>query len=70
MTTTELVNYVHAHSYPAWSDDDQTIHVVIPWVRWDTDGCICLGHDVQSIPATIADVQSLIGCCASTARAA
>ena len=60
MSTTELVNFMHAHSFPAWSDDDQTIHVVIPWVRREEDGSLVTGHDVEIVPATMSDVQSLI----------
>jgi hypothetical protein len=60
MTTTQLVNYAQAHSFPAWSDDDQTIHVVLPWVRRDDDGALVTGYEVASVPATITDVRSLI----------
>ena len=60
MTTTQLVNYVHAHSFPAWSDDDRTIHVVVPWVRRNGDGSLVTGHDVTCVPATLSDVRTLI----------
>lgn len=62
MTTTQLVNYVQAHSYPAWSDDEHTIKVVVPWVRRDHDGTLVTGHDVTRVPATLGDVRSLLGC--------
>ncbi len=60
MTTTQLVNYVQAHSFPAWADDDRTIHVVVPWVRRDDDGILHTGHDVQTVPATLDDIRDLI----------
>ncbi len=60
MTTTQLVNYVQAHSFPAWSDDDSTIHIVMPWVRREADGSLITGHDVRSIPATYTDVRTLL----------
>ena len=60
MTTTQLVNYVHAHSFPAWAEDDITIHVVIPWVRRDDEGRLQTGHDVARVPANIDDIKSLI----------
>ncbi len=60
MTTTQLVNYVHAHSFPAWSDDERTIHVVIPWVRRDDEGRLQTGHEVTCVPANLDDVKSLI----------
>jgi hypothetical protein len=60
MTTPQLVNYAQAHSFPAWSDDDRTIHVVLPWVRRDEDGCVHTGHDVACVPATLTDVRELI----------
>jgi hypothetical protein len=60
MTTTQLVSYVQAHSFPAWADDDSSIHVVVPWVRRDGDGILHTGHDVQTVPATFDDVQVLI----------
>lgn len=62
MTTTQLVTYLKAHSFPAWSDDDETIQVVMPWVRRSGDGCVVTGHNVQRVPATLPDVRSLIGC--------
>jgi hypothetical protein len=62
MTTIQLVTYLKAHSYPAWSDDDQTIQVVMPWVRRGGDGSVVTGHNVTSVPATLPDVRSLIGC--------
>lgn len=62
MTTTQLVTYLKAHSFPAWSDDDQTIQVVLPWVRREQDGSLLTGHDVARVPATLPDVRTLIGC--------
>jgi hypothetical protein len=62
MTTTQLVTYLKAHSFPAWSDDDQTIQVVMPWVRRRSDGSLLTGHDVTRVPATLPDVRSLLGC--------
>ena len=62
MTTTQLVTYLKAHSYPAWSDDDETIQVVVPWVRRGGDGKVITGHDVQRVPARLPEVRSLIGC--------
>jgi hypothetical protein len=62
MTTTELVTYLKAHSYPAWSDDNETIKVVMPWVRRGGDGNVITGHNVQSVPARLPEVRSLIGC--------
>ena len=62
MTTPQLVTYLKAHSYPAWSDDDTTIQVVVPWVRRDGDGSVVTGHDVTRVPATLPDVRTLIGC--------
>ncbi|HEX4018211.1 MAG TPA: hypothetical protein VHX15_15860 [Frankiaceae bacterium] len=61
MTTPQLVTYLQAHSYPAWSDDDKTIQVVVAWVRRGCDGCVT-GHDVAQVPATLPDVRTLIGC--------
>jgi hypothetical protein len=60
MTTTQLVSYVQAHSFPAWADDDASIHVVVPWVIRDENGALHTGHDVQTVPANLIDVQSLI----------
>ncbi len=60
MTTIQLVTYLKAHSYPAWSDDDQTIQVVMPWVRRGGDGTVITGHNVTSVPANLPDVRSLI----------
>ena len=60
MTATQLVNYAQAHSFPAWSDDGQCIHVVLPWVRREGDGSLVTGHVVQTVPATLTDVRSLI----------
>jgi hypothetical protein len=62
MTTTQLVTFLKAHSYPAWSDDDKTIKVVVPWVRRSGDGNVVTGHDVTSVPATLPDVRTLLGC--------
>ena len=62
MTTTQLVIYLKAHSYPAWSDDDKTIQVVMPWVRREQDGSLLTGHEVACVPATLPDVRTLIGC--------
>lgn len=62
MTTPQLVTYLKAHSYPAWSDDDKTIQVVVPWVRRGGDGSVVTGHDVTRVPATLPDVRTLIGC--------
>ncbi len=60
MTTIQLVNYAHEHSFPAWADDDSTIHVVVPFVRRDGDGKLHTGHEVQHVPATLQDVRSVI----------
>ncbi len=60
MTTTQLVSYVQAHSFPAWADDDVNIHVVVPWVIRDENGTVHTGHDVQTVPATLNDVRMLI----------
>ncbi len=62
MTTTQLVTYLKAHSFPAWSDDDETIQVVMPWVRRSGDGSVITGHNVQKVPAKLTDVRTLIGC--------
>ncbi len=62
MTTPQLVTYLKAHSYPAWSDDDKTIQVVVAWVRRGGDGSVVTGHDVTRVPATLPDVRTLIGC--------
>ena len=60
MTTTQLVSYVHAHSFPAWADDDRSIHVVLPWVIRDENGVVYTGHDVETVPATLDHVRMLI----------
>ena len=60
MTTMQLVNYVHAHSFPAWAEDEGTIHVVIPWVRRDDEGRLRTGHDVTRVSANLEDVKELI----------
>ena len=54
MTTTQLVTYLKAHSYPAWSDDNETIHVVVPWVRRGGDGKVITGHNVARRPGPAA----------------
>lgn len=68
MTTAQLVNYAQAHSFPAWSDDDRTIHVVVPWVRRELDGSLTTGHDVLCVPATFDDICGVTQPCRRSAR--